>query len=127
MPARLANIELQYGLNAFYCPTCARPVLLPDEGLTETFCPHVAFIINWVGDWEPTEPAGLSPEAIEALEAAYDDEPDEESALTRVANMLPDRGLILTFTEPARGGGHQESSLTLGILFPAGDEDEDEG
>ena len=109
MNASVVQISVPNGIKNFYCPACGAVILGVDEGLAETLCEHVSFLVDWAD--ELTVGDTLPPALVTAIEDAY---PNGTEAL---ADTLPDTAVVFKLIEPGRGGGHDGSEFVLGLDF----------
>jgi hypothetical protein len=93
---------------------CARPILFEEEGLTETLCAHVMAVVDWVEILTLSDELGEK--SGERLEEAFELDNDKDR-LQNLADALPSTALVLEFIEPARGGGHDRSSIAFAVDF----------
>ena len=113
MSASIVQITLPNGIGNFYCPACGAAICGVEEGLADTLCEHVSFLVDWVD--ELTVGDTLPPALAAAIEDAH------ENGTEALAATLPDTAVVFELIEPGRGGGHGGSELVLGVDFlPAG-------
>lgn len=124
MPAAIAELELENGVYRLHCPTCGTVILDMESGITEDPCKHVLFYyLDLVGELE-TPHIGQYPSDLHSQieEILYD---GTEAAMAGLAALFPSSVLILQLREPARGGGHDGSTLLMALDLTSTAEDLD--
>jgi hypothetical protein len=105
----VARISSSEPILEFYCPACGSPILVSDEGLADSYCEHLVFIRDWVGETHYGEQ--LDEKLVEALQTL------EEDDVEAIASVLPTSAVVFVLTETTRGGGHDGSEIAIAIDF----------
>lgn len=117
MAANYVRIEIENGVNTFYCPVCSVSILDGENGLSESLCKHCSLTIDWVDQIQISD--HVSDELTQQIENAFCEEGDEE-AIARLSKALPASSVLFELIEPPRGGGHSGSTFTVCIDFCGG-------
>lgn len=117
MTGAVAQVECRNGAEELYCPRCAHQIL-GEEGLADAWCPHLLFVVDWIG--ELNLPASVDTSdgnsiARRLRELWDEDAPTIEDGVARLAAALPESAFVLSIFEPARGGGHDGSIVWFGF------------
>ncbi len=112
MPAQIARFSFAYGASRFHCCACGEALLRGEEGLSDTFCQHVVAVVDWIG--ELTIGPAVTSRTAKKIQKALEDEANAANAIARV---LPEVVVVFDFVEPARGGGHDESTISFAMDF----------
>lgn len=116
--AGVVVVEAENGFSSLHCPRCGDVVF--DEEPREAFCSHLIFFIDWIAELylSETPTPTIDASLLERLRTAWEEDEDAsiESAVSRMAELLPASAFVLQMVEPARGGGHDGS-----VVFAAFD------
>lgn len=113
MPAQITRLSLDVGIRHFHCGVCGNALIDDQDGLREVLCDHVFAVVDWIG--ELTIGPATTPELAEALEKIFEN--DDGDVVEALAKVLPNTVVFFDFVEPARGGGHDGSSIAIAVDF----------
>ena len=118
MPAQIARLSLNSGINNFHCSVCGERLIDEENGLTDELCGHVVAVVDWIG--ELIVGPAATPKLAEAMN-------ETEHTAEALAKILPDTVVVFDFIEPPRGGGHDGEDLAIALDFAGGGDEEEEG